>query len=148
MFIIGYPCAALSFANISVNSVPSVAKVFWLQLCRAVTSMAKGFRKFKNSSNPSILYVAVEVLNPGTPDPCALRVGLEKFPKMCQNSGEMDSGATDSNQEKRRPACFGDEAKYVAYMERATADAECAGCPSEDECGEFILLKCSRELIF
>jgi len=60
----------------------------------------------------------------------------------------MDLENTDSKTEKRRPACFGDEAKYVAYMEAAAVDAECARCPSEDECGEFILLKCSRELIF
>ncbi|MGD0624299.1 MAG: hypothetical protein ABSB32_06215 [Thermodesulfobacteriota bacterium] len=47
-----------------------------------------------------------------------------------------------------RPACFGDEAKFVSYMETSAVDSECAKCPSEDECGEFILLKCSRELIF
>ena len=35
--------SALSFANISVNSVPSVAKVFWLRLCRAVTSVAYSY---------------------------------------------------------------------------------------------------------
>ena len=46
------------------------------------------------------------------------------------------------------PACFGDEAKYVAYMDTIAGDADCAKCASEDECGEFILLKCSRELIF
>ncbi len=60
----------------------------------------------------------------------------------------MDSGTVDSKPEKNRPACFGDEAKYVDYMETLAADAECTTCPSEDECGEFILLKCSRELIF
>jgi len=60
----------------------------------------------------------------------------------------MDLGTTDSKPEKHRPACFGDEAKYVAYIETIVADAECAKCPSEDECGEFILLQCSRELIF
>ena len=47
-----------------------------------------------------------------------------------------------------RPACFGDETKFVTYMEEQPADAECARCPSENECGEFILLKCSRELCF
>jgi len=60
----------------------------------------------------------------------------------------MDLETTDSKPEKRRPACFGDEAKYVAYMETAAGDSECAECPSESECGEFILLKCSRELMF
>lgn len=47
-----------------------------------------------------------------------------------------------------RPACFGDEIKFIAYMEDTGADCECARCPSENDCGEFILLKCSRELIF
>jgi hypothetical protein len=47
-----------------------------------------------------------------------------------------------------RPACFGDEAKFVAYIENPAADSECARCASEDECGECILLKCSWESIF
>jgi hypothetical protein len=47
-----------------------------------------------------------------------------------------------------RPACFGDEAKFVAYMENLAADSECARCPSENDCGEFILFKCSRESMF
>ena len=51
-------------------------------------------------------------------------------------------------QENVRPVCFGDEAKFVAYMENLAANSECARCPSEDECGECILLKCSREVIF
>jgi hypothetical protein len=51
-------------------------------------------------------------------------------------------------QKNSRPACFGDEAKFVAYMENLAVDSECARCPSEDECGECILLKCSREVIF
>ena len=42
-----------------------------------------------------------------------------------------------------RPACFGDEVKLVAYMENQAPDSECARCPCEDECGEYILLKCS-----
>ena len=60
----------------------------------------------------------------------------------------MDLETADSKLENRRPACFGDEAKFVTYMETLAADAECGKCPSEDECGEFILLKCSRELLF
>jgi hypothetical protein len=48
----------------------------------------------------------------------------------------------------KRPDCFGDEAKFVAYMEDAGDNSECGRCPSENDCGEFILLKCSRELIF
>jgi hypothetical protein len=51
-------------------------------------------------------------------------------------------------QENARPVCFGNEAKFIAYMENLPADSECARCPSEDECGECILLKCSREVIF
>ena len=47
-----------------------------------------------------------------------------------------------------RPACFGDEAKFVAYMDNQAADSECTRCPSENECGESILRKCSRETIF
>jgi hypothetical protein len=47
-----------------------------------------------------------------------------------------------------RPACFGDEAKFVAYMNNQAADSECARCPSENDCGEYILFKCSRESIF
>jgi hypothetical protein len=54
----------------------------------------------------------------------------------------------DSFPQNPRPACFGDEAKFIAYMETSAGDSECAKCSSEDECGEFILLKCSRELIF
>lgn len=54
----------------------------------------------------------------------------------------------DSFQPNLRPACFGDEAKFITYMETSAGDSECAKCSSEDECGEFILLKCSRELIF
>jgi hypothetical protein len=49
---------------------------------------------------------------------------------------------------EKRPACFGDEGKFVAHMEDPGNDSECGRCPSENDCGEFILLKCSRELIF
>jgi hypothetical protein len=47
-----------------------------------------------------------------------------------------------------RPACFGDEAKFVAYMDNQADDSECARCPSENDCGEYIFLKCCRESIF
>jgi hypothetical protein len=60
----------------------------------------------------------------------------------------MQTKDDDLKQENLRPVCFGDEAKFVAYMENLVADSECARCPSEDECGECILLKCSREVIF
>jgi len=33
-------------------------------------------------------------------------------------------------------------------MEAENPESECARCPSENECGEFILFKCSRELMF
>jgi hypothetical protein len=57
----------------------------------------------------------------------------------------MEKSATTAD---NRPACFGDEAKFVAYMDDAGDNSECGRCPSENDCGEFILLKCSRELIF
>lgn len=61
---------------------------------------------------------------------------------------QMEPIVKDSMPLNPQPACFGDEAKFVTYMETSAADSECAKCPREDECGEFILLKCSRELIF
>ena len=60
----------------------------------------------------------------------------------------MEPVDKDFGKQNPRPACFGDESKFVNYMEAQDADSECGRCPSEDECGEFILLKCSRELIF
>ena len=60
----------------------------------------------------------------------------------------MEIKGDDLRQENARPVCFGDEAKFVAYVENLAADSECARCPSEDECGECILLKCSWEVIF
>jgi hypothetical protein len=63
-------------------------------------------------------------------------------------SFKMETMAKDAMPRPPRPACFGDEAKFVIYMETSAVDSECAKCPSEDDCGEFILLKCSRELIF
>jgi hypothetical protein len=49
---------------------------------------------------------------------------------------------------EKRPSCFGDEVKFVAHMDDEGNDSECSRCPSENDCGEFILFKCSRELIF
>jgi hypothetical protein len=60
----------------------------------------------------------------------------------------MEALEKNQAQEINRPACFGNEAKFVAYMEGAVPDSECPKCPSENECGEYILLKCSRELMF
>ena len=60
----------------------------------------------------------------------------------------MEPNDKGFEQPNLRPACFGDEAKFVNYIEEQAAGSECAGCPSESDCGEFILLKCSRELIF
>lgn len=54
----------------------------------------------------------------------------------------------ESLADQKKVVCFGDEAKFVNYMENSEADCECARCPSENECGEYILLKCSQELIF
>ena len=60
----------------------------------------------------------------------------------------MESSEKSAAPVENRPACFGDEVKFIAYMENTGADSECTRCPSEHDCGEFILLKCSRELIF
>ena len=60
----------------------------------------------------------------------------------------MEALKKDEQQEVRHPGCFGNEAKFVAYMEAADPDSECGKCPSENDCGEYILLKCSRELMF
>jgi len=54
----------------------------------------------------------------------------------------------DALPENPTPVCFGDEVKFVAYMETPEGKAECANCPRENDCGEYVLLKCSRELIF
>ncbi len=50
--------------------------------------------------------------------------------------------------EKPVPVCFGDEVKFVTYMETPDDKAECSRCPKESECGEYILLKCSQELVY
>ncbi len=72
--------------------------------------------------------------------------------KILRNCGkitlEMEAAAKEISGEKKFPPCFGDEAKYVTYIEDYGADCECARCSSESDCGEYILLKCSRELIF
>ena len=60
----------------------------------------------------------------------------------------METKGDELGQKNSRPVCFGDEAKFVAYMENQAANSECAACPSENECGEFLLLKCSWEVIF
>ncbi len=60
----------------------------------------------------------------------------------------MELSEKDQSVQKSYPPCFGDEAKYVTYMEESPPDSECARCPRENDCGEYILLKCSRELMF
>ena len=60
----------------------------------------------------------------------------------------MEMKDDELGKKNSRPVCFGDEAKFVAYMENPAADFECAHCPSENDCGEFILFKCSRESMF
>ena len=41
----------------------------------------------------------------------------------------MEMKDDELKQKNTRPACFGDEAKFVAYMENQAADSECARCP-------------------
>jgi hypothetical protein len=60
----------------------------------------------------------------------------------------MEIKDEESGKKISRPACFGDEAKFVAYMESQAADSECARCPSENDCGEYILIQCSWETMF
>jgi len=60
----------------------------------------------------------------------------------------MEIKDEESGKKISRPACFGNGAKFVAYMESQAADSECANCPSENECGELILLRCSWEAFF
>jgi len=47
-----------------------------------------------------------------------------------------------------KSVCFGDEVKFVAYMENQVSDSECGRCLCENDCGEYILLKCSWETMF
>jgi len=60
----------------------------------------------------------------------------------------MESPEKNPGPPPKRPPCFGDEVKFIQYLEADGADCECARCPGESECGEYILLKCSRELTF
>jgi hypothetical protein len=64
------------------------------------------------------------------------------------SESSMEMKDDEFEKKDTRPACFGDEAKFVAYMENQATDSECARCMSENDCGEYILLKCSRETIF
>ena len=73
---------------------------------------------------------------------------VENSTPLCQNGWEMELETEKCKHPSPRPACFGDEVKFIQHMEEQASDSECAGCPSENECGEFILLKCSRELLF
>ena len=58
--------------------------------------------------------------------------------------------ALEKNQRKEinRPSCFGNEVKFIGHMDAENPESECARCPMENECGELILFKCSRELMF
>lgn len=60
----------------------------------------------------------------------------------------MEALKKDLRKEEERPSCFGNEAKFVGHLEEENEKSECARCPNENECGEFILCKCSKELIF
>jgi hypothetical protein len=73
---------------------------------------------------------------------------LKYLCKHVKISFKMETMGKDAGPLTPRPPCFGEEAKFAIYMETLAGDSECARCPSEDDCGEFILLKCSRELIF
>ena len=57
---------------------------------------------------------------------------------------KMEPIDKDFTRQNPRPTCFGDEVKFVTYMEDQAVDSECARCTSENDCGEFILLKCSK----
>jgi hypothetical protein len=109
----------------------------------------RSFQKFLRSlTNPFLKSNLQRNKKSGLGHPVFFGKGLKSLRNYARMLLEMDPVSTEFREEKPRPACFGDEAKFVAYMETMAADAECAGCPREDECGEFILLKCSRELIF
>ena len=73
-------------------------------------------------------------------------LNLDNYDLLWEN-GPMEKEVNPENKNSR-PSCFGDEGKFVAYMEDPSKDSECLRCPSEGDCGEFILLKCSRELMF
>ncbi len=73
---------------------------------------------------------------------------VENTAELWQDTPKMVMAENDHSGKKAHPPCFGDEAKFVTYMEESAPDSECGRCPSEDDCGEYILLKCSQELIF
>jgi hypothetical protein len=102
----------------------------------------------KSLTNPSSKSNLQRNRKSGPWNPVFFGKGLKSLRNYARMLLKMDPVSTECREEKPQPACFGDEAKFVAYMETMAADAECARCPREDECGEFILLKCSRELIF
>jgi hypothetical protein len=60
----------------------------------------------------------------------------------------METWKKESVRPEQRPSCFGDEVKFMAHMDDEGDESDCRRCPSENDCGEFILMKCSRELIF
>jgi hypothetical protein len=75
--------------------------------------------------------------------------GLEKSGRLWQNVWvETESDDMGPCQAQARPPCFGAEAKFMLYMENPAEEAECGRCSHEADCGEFLLQKCSRELIF
>jgi hypothetical protein len=74
-------------------------------------------------------------------------MGLEKGNPLCHILFSMAASESAPSSPEGRPSCFGDEARYVSYLEDQAAGSCCKTCPSEQECGEWILQKCSRELI-
>jgi hypothetical protein len=44
----------------------------------------------------------------------------------------METKGDELGQKNSRPVCFGDEAKFVAYMENQAANSECGACPQRE----------------
>jgi hypothetical protein len=86
--------------------------------------------------------------NLGPPIKKHQKQALKSVLSLCENDSIMAVEDDDSRDKVQRPVCFGDEAKFVAYMENPGADSECGRCPSENECGEYIVVKWSWEVIF
>jgi hypothetical protein len=76
-----------------------------------------------------------------------IELGL-KIQAPCGKIFTMELKDRNFQPQKIRPPCFGDEGKFVSYLEDQAAACECSRCPHENDCGEFILMKCSRELTF
>ena len=76
-----------------------------------------------------------------------LDLPIEKAKEMWHNFKYMET-MEEKVETPMRPRCFGDEGTFMDYLENSEGNSPCRTCPSENECGEFILFKCSRELCF